>query len=496
MIEVQASAPEQILTKGALEFVELLQRELGATRRELLERRHERQRGLDAGERPDFLAKTREVREGDWRVAAAPADLRDRRCEITGPVDRKMMINALNSGARVFMGDFEDSLSPTWQNVVDGQQNVRDAVRREIVLETSEKSYRLNDEIATLVIRPRGWHLVERHVQVDGEPISASLFDFGLVVYHNAAELLERGSGPYFYLPKLESHLEARLWAQAFALAEETLGVPAGSIRCTVLIETILAAFEMEEILYELRDYGCALNAGRWDYIFSTIKKLGAELPDRAQVTMTVPFMRAYTELLVRSCHRRGAHAIGGMAAFIPSRRDPEVNEVALAKVREDKERESGNGFDGTWVAHPDLVPIATEVFDAVLGERENQVDRLREEVQVSPAKLIDFTVPGGEVTDAGLHVNVSVGVRYLDSWLHGVGAAAIDNLMEDAATAEISRAQVWTWVKAGRFTPDRVREEIDAIEAGDSAKELFAEVALGDPFVEFLTLPAYERLD
>jgi malate synthase len=492
---VATSAGEQILTKGALEFVELLQHELGPTRRELLERRRERQAALDAGERPDFLDATRGVRAGDWRVAAPPPDLRDRRCEITGPVDRKMMINALNSGARVFMGDFEDSLSPTWQNVIDGQQNVRDAVRREIVLETSEKSYRLNDDVATLVIRPRGWHLHERYVQVDGEPVSASLFDFGLVMYHNAAELLERGSGPYFYLPKLESHLEARLWAQAFALAEETLGVPYGSIRCTVLIETILAAFEMEEILYELRDYGCALNAGRWDYIFSTIKKLGAELPDRVQVTMTVPFMRAYTELLVRSCHRRGAHAIGGMAAFIPSRRDPEVNEIALTKVRDDKERESGDGFDGTWVAHPDLVPVATEVFDAVLGERENQVDRLREEVQVTAGQLVDFTVPGGDVTDAGLHVNVSVGVRYLDSWLNGVGAAAIDNLMEDAATAEISRAQVWTWVKAGRFTPDRVREEISAVEAGEAAKELFAEVALGDPFVEFLTLPAYERL-
>jgi malate synthase len=407
-----------------------------------------------------------------------------------------MMINALNSGARVFMGDFEDSLSPTWPNVVDGQQNVHDAVRREISLETAEKSYSLNDDVATLVFRPRGWHLVERHVQLDGEPISASLFDFGLLMFHNAAELLERGSGPYFYLPKLESHLEARLWAQAFALAEEELGIPLGSIRCTVLIETILAAFEMEEILYELRDYGCALNAGRWDYIFSTIKKLGAELPDRAQVTMTVPFMRSYTELLVRSCHKRGAHAIGGMAAFIPSRRDPEVNEAALAKVRDDKERESGDGFDGTWVAHPDLVPVATEIFDNVLGSRENQVDRLRDDVHVTGDQLIDFDVPGGEVTDAGLRVNVSVGVRYVDSWLHGVGAAAIDNLMEDAATAEISRAQVWTWVRAGRFTAERVREEIAAVDAGDAAKELFEQVALGDPFVEFLTLPAYERLD
>jgi malate synthase len=488
--EVLAPADEQILSKGALEFVELLQRELGPSRAELLQRRRERE-----GERPDFLAETRAIRGSDWRVVEAPPDLRDRRCEITGPVDRKMMINALNSGARVFMGDFEDSLSPTWQNVVDGQRNVHDAVRRTISLETPTKTYRLNDEIATLVIRPRGWHLAERHVQVDGEPVSASLFDFGLVAFHNAAELLDRGSGPYFYLPKLESHLEARLWAQAFAIAEEQLGLPPGSIRCTVLIETILAAFEMEEILYELREHGCALNAGRWDYIFSTIKKLDALLPDRAQVTMTVPFMRAYSELLVQSCHRHGAHAIGGMAAFIPSRSDAEVNEVALAKVREDKERESGDGFDGTWVAHPDLVPVATEVFDAVLGDRENQLDRLREDVQVSAEQLLDFTVPGGEITDAGLHANVSVGVRYLDAWLRGTGAAAIDNLMEDAATAEISRAQVWTWVRAGRFTMERVREEIAGVEAGDEAKELFAEVALGDPFVEFLTLPAYERL-
>ena len=489
-IEVLAAADDQVFSKAALGFVELLQRELGPSRAELLRRRRERE-----GERPDFLAETRAIRESDWRVVEAPPDLRDRRCEITGPVERKMMINALNSGARVFMGDFEDSLSPTWQNVVDGQRNVHDAVRRTISLETPKKSYRLNDEIATLMIRPRGWHLVERHVQVDGEPVSASLFDFGLVAFHNAAELLDRGSGPYFYLPKLESHLEARLWAQAFAIAEEQLGLPPGSIRCTVLIETILAAFEMEEILYELREHGCALNAGRWDYIFSTIKKLDALLPDRVQVTMTVPFMRAYSELLVHSCHRHGAHAIGGMAAFIPSRSDPQVNDVALAKVREDKERESGDGFDGTWVAHPDLVPVATEVFDGVLGVRSNQLDRLREDVQVTAEQLLDFTVPGGEITDAGLHANVSVGTRYLESWLHGAGAAAIDNLMEDAATAEISRAQVWSWVKAGRFDAERVRKEIAGVEAGDEAKELFAEVALGDPFVEFLTLPAYERL-
>ncbi|HWX08935.1 MAG TPA: hypothetical protein VNY33_03065, partial [Gaiellaceae bacterium] len=341
---------EEILTEEARAFVTRLHRELNPTRLELLERRHERQRELDAGANPGFLAETRAIREGDWRVAAAPADLQDRRCEITGPVERKMMINALNSGARVFMADFEDANSPTWSNVLEGQQNVSDAVRREISLDTGEKQYRLNDETATLLIRPRGWHLPERHFTVDGEPISASLFDFGLVMFHNARKLLERGSGPYFYLPKLESHLEARLWARAFALAEDELGIPAGSIRCTVLIETILAAFEMEEILYELRDYGCALNAGRWDYIFSVIKKFRTRdwlLPDRVQVTMAVPFMRAYTELLVRTCHRRGAHAIGGMAAFIPSRKDPEVNRVALAKVREDKERESSAGFDG-----------------------------------------------------------------------------------------------------------------------------------------------------
>jgi len=489
-IELLASGDEEVLSPDALAFVALLQRELGPRRAELLARRHE------STGAPDFLEETRDVRAGDWRVAPPPQDLLDRRAEITGPVDRKMMINALNSGARVFMGDFEDSLSPTWQNVVDGQRNVYDAVRRAISLETPEKAYRLNDEVATLVIRPRGWHLDERHVQVDGEPVSASLFDFGLVAFHNASELLDRGSGPYFYLPKLESHLEARLWAQAFAVAEEQLGLPPGSIRCTVLIETILAAFEMEEILYELREHGCALNAGRWDYIFSTIKKLGALLPDRSQVTMTVPFMRAYSQLLVRSCHRHGAHAIGGMAAFIPSRRDPEVNEVALAKVREDKERESGDGFDGTWVAHPDLVPVATEIFDGVLGDRPNQLERLRDDVHVTAEQLLDFSVPGGEITDAGLHQNVSVGTRYLDSWLHGVGAAAIDNLMEDAATAEISRAQVWSWVKAGRFDAERVREELAGVEAGEEAKELFAEVALGEPFVEFLTLPAYERLD
>jgi len=486
---VTAPADASILSPEALAFVELLQHELGPRRAELLERRRAR-RG-----RPDFLEETREIRESDWTVAPAPPALRDRRCEITGPVDRKMMINALNSGARVFMADFEDACSPTWANVVEGQANLRDAVRGTIRLETPEKTYALAEETATLIVRPRGWHLPERHVLVDGEPVSASLFDFGLAFFHNAREQLERGSGPYFYLPKLESHLEARLWAQAFALAEEELGVPRGSIRCTVLVETILAAFEMDEILWELREYGCALNAGRWDYIFSVIKRLGAVLPDRAQVTMAVPFMRAYTQLLVKTCHRRGAHAIGGMAAFIPSRKDPEVNEVALAKVREDKERESGDGFDGTWVAHPDLVPVATEVFDRVLGERPNQVERRRDDVETSAAELLDFEIPGGEITKEGLATNVSVGVRYLDAWLHGVGAAAIDNLMEDAATAEISRSQVWSWVDAGKFTRERVRGEIAEVEAGDDAKELFAEVALAEELPEFLTLAAYDRL-
>jgi malate synthase len=493
--EVLAPADDDVLAPEALSFVALLQRELGPRRVELLARRHERQRELESGVRPDFLAATRTIREGDWQVAAPPTDLLDRRVEITGPVDRKMMINALNSGARVFMADFEDACSPTWQNVVGGQRNLADAVRHTIALETPEKRYALNDDVATLVVRPRGWHLHERHVEVDGEPVSASLFDFGLAVFHNAREQLDRGTGPYFYLPKLESHLEARLWNDAFSLAEEELGLPRASIRATVLIETILAAFEMDEILWELRERSTGLNAGRWDYIFSTIKKLGALLPDRAQVTMTVPFMRAYTELLVATCHRRGAHAIGGMAAFIPSRRDPEVNEIALAKVRDDKVRESGDGFDGTWVAHPDLVPAATEVFDAVLGERPHQVERRRPDVDVQAAELVDFDVSGGEVTDEGLRANVSVGVRYLDSWLHGVGAAAIDNLMEDAATAEISRAQVWSWVRAGRFDDRRVREQIDRVEAGTDAKEVFAEVALSERFVEFLTLPAYDRL-
>jgi malate synthase len=498
-VELLAPGDADILSPAALALVARLHRELNPIRVELLERRQARQAELDAGALPDFLPHTRDVRKSDWTVAPAPHDLLDRRVEITGPVERKMMINAMNSGARVFMADFEDACSPTWENVVEGQRNLADAVRGTIELETEKKTYRLNDETAVLVPRPRGWHLHERHMLVDGEPVSASLFDFGLAFFHNASELLERGSGPYFYLPKLENHLEARLWNDAFVLAQDELGIDQRTIRATVLIETILAAFEMDEILYELRDHSAGLNAGRWDYIFSAIKKFQTRpdfvLPDRVQVTMTVPFMHAYTEQLVATCHRRGAHAMGGMAAFIPSRKDPEVNEIALAKVREDKEREAGNGFDGTWVAHPDLVPVATEVFDSVLGERPNQVGRLREDVQVSAAELLSIPDTPGEVTDEGVATNVRVGIGYLDAWLRGVGAAAIDNLMEDVATAEISRSQLWQWVRHGRVARERVLEEIARTDAPDDAKELFAEVALADELVDFLTLPAYERL-
>ncbi len=498
-VELLAPGDDEVLSPEALAFVVRLHRELNPTRLDLLERRARRQADLDEGALPDFLPETRDVREGDWRVAPTAPDLVDRRVEITGPVDRKMMINALNSGARVFMADFEDAFSPTWQNVIEGQRNLADAVRGTIELETEAKTYRLNEETAVLVPRPRGWHLPERHVLVDGEPISASLFDFGLAFFHNAAELIDRGSGPYFYLPKLESHLEARLWNDAFELAQDDLGIPRGTIRATVLIETILAAFEMDEILYELREHASGLNAGRWDYIFSVIKKFRSRpeftLPDRADVTMTVPFMRAYTELLVATCHKRGAHAMGGMAAFIPSRKDPAVNEVALEKVRQDKVREAGDGFDGTWVAHPDLVPVATEVFDGVLGERPNQRERLRDDVQVSAAELLAVPETPGEVTDEGVATNVRVGIGYLDSWLRGVGAAAIENLMEDVATAEISRSQLWQWLHHGRVERARVLEEIERVEAPEDAKEVFAEVALADDFVEFLTLPAYKRL-
>jgi malate synthase len=499
------AAGERVLTPAALAFVALLQRELGPTRVALLQARQERQHELSQGRLPEFLTDTRAIR-GDlsWRVASPPPDLNDRRVEITGPVDRKMVINALNSGARVFMADFEDANSPTWSNCLEGQDNLRDAVDNTIALDSGGKKYRLNSETATLVMRPRGWHLPEKHLLVDGEPVSASLFDFGLFTFHCAQALLEKGSGPYLYLPKLESHTEARLWNDACRLAEDQLGLVGASIRTTVLIETVLAAFEMDEILYELRERSAGLNAGRWDYMFSIIKKFRDNpeflLPDRGSVAMTVPFMRAYTELLVKTCHRRGAHAIGGMAAFIPSRRDADLNRVALERVREDKVREAGDGFDGTWVAHPDLVPVARRAFDEVLGDRPNQVDRLREEVAVNAAELLDVAATPGEITEAGARLNVSVGIQYLHSWLQGVGSAAINNLMEDAATAEISRSQIWQWVHHQRIS----REQVLAMESevvaalGDSSREaarLFTEVALAEDFVEFMTLPAYRLL-
>jgi malate synthase len=506
-VTVAAADDAGVLTSDALELVAALQREFGERRLELLRARAERQSRISAGELPGFLEETRVVREGEWQVAPAPSDLQDRRVEITGPAgDRKMVINALNSGARIYMADFEDANSPTWENVVGGQQNLTDAIERTISVETADKTYRLNEEVAVLLVRPRGWHLPERHVEIDGEPVSASLFDFGVYLQRNAERLLEHGTGPYFYLPKLESHLEARLWNDVFLFAQERLGLPAGTIKATVLVETILAAFEMDEILYELREHSGGLNAGRWDYIFSVIKKFRDRedfvLPDRADVTMTVPFMRAYTELLVRTCHGRGAHAIGGMAAFIPSRRDAEVNERALARVREDKLRESGDGFDGTWVAHPDLVPTAGEVFDAAFGERRNQLELKREDVAVEAADLLDVPATPGEVTDEGVRANVSVGIRYVAAWLSGTGAAAIDNLMEDAATAEISRSQVWQWVRHGRVSREQVERALEEVVAElpddpvvEQARALFERVALGERFEEFLTLPAYEQL-
>ncbi|MCW2978091.1 MAG: malate synthase, partial [Actinomycetia bacterium] len=467
--------------------------------------RDARAQRLRDGELPDFLEETSSVREGDWRVPPAPADLADRRVEITGPTDRKMVINALNCGAKVFMTDFEDSNSPTWENMIGGQRNLSDALDRTIRLEQGEKVYELKDEVATLLVRPRGWHMVERHFEVDGTPMSASLFDFGLYLFRNHERLKAIGSGPYFYLPKLESHREARLWNSAFELAQDTLAIPRGTIRATVLIETVLAAFEMDEILYELGPHATGLNAGRWDYLFSIIKKLGHRpefvLPDRNSVGMATPFMRSYAELLVKTCHRRGAHAIGGMAAFIPSRKDAEVNAVALAKVREDKEREAGQGYDGTWVAHPDLVPVAMEIFDRVLGDRPNQLDQLREDVDTKAADLLNVAATPGEITEAGLRNDISVGIQYLAAWLQGSGAVAIFNLMEDAATSEISRSQVWQWLYHAKVTDEDVAritdEEVAKLGAGyDEARRLFEQVATGDEFVEFLTLPAYARLD
>src|SRR5579875_629301 len=511
---------DEVLTPRANEFLLALHHRFEHARRELLAQRDERQCRFDAGERPDFLTGTAAVREGHWRAAAAPDALRDRRVEITGPVERKMMINALNSGAKVFMADLEDANSPTWENVIEGQLNLADAVRGVIELATEEKVYRLrsHDELATLVVRPRGWHLVEKHFSVDGEPISASLFDFGLYVYHNGWEALGRGFGPYFYLPKLESHLEARLWNEVMAAAEDALGLERGTIRVTVLIETITAAFEMDEIIYELRERICGLNAGRWDYIFSVAKRFHADpqfvLPDRALVTMTTPFMRAYTELLVKTCHRRATHAIGGMAAFIPNRRRPEVTEAALAKVAEDKRREAGDGFDGTWVAHPDLVPTARAEFDAILGSAPNQLTRQRPDVEVTAPDLLAVSRPEGGITEQGLETNIDVGIRYIASWLSGTGAAAIHDLMEDAATAEISRAQVWQWIHhrisltpgGAVVTSELVRQRADKAiaeltDAGydpqllGRARDVFELVALAEDFPPFLTLPAYELI-
>jgi len=516
---------DEILTPEALDLVAALQREFGPRRAELLAARARRQEELIAGANLDFLPGTSSIRaDRSWKVAPPAPGLVDRRVEITGPTDKKMTINALNSGAKVWLADFEDANTPLWDNMVTGQLNLKDALDRTIDFTSADgKDYLLapDADLATIVVRPRGWHLDEKHLLVDGQRTSGSLFDFALYFFHCARRQLAKGKGPYFYLAKLESHLEARLWNDAFNLAQDALGLPRGTIRATVLIETIPAAFEMEEILYELRDHSSGLNAGRWDYLFSVIKKFrtrGSEfvLPERNAVTMTAPFMRAYTELLVRTCHDRGAHAMGGMAAFIPSRRDPEVNAKALAKVRDDKQRESADGFDGSWVAHPDLVPVCREVFDAVLGDAPNQLAKLRDDVQVTAADLLAVSRTPGQVTEAGLRNNISVGLQYLANWLAGTGAVAIFNLMEDAATAEISRSQVWQWLhndvhlaEGPLITVDLVQrmitEELAAIRetAGeafdatryDEAVDLFCDVALADDYVEFLTLPAYEHM-
>ena len=516
---------DEVLTAEAVGLVAALHRELGARRRELLAARAVRQQELSAGGTLDFLAATQPIRDdADWRVAAPAPGLVDRRVEITGPTDRKMTINALNSGAKVWLADFEDANTPLWENMVSGQLNLIGALDRTLDFTSEEgKSYQLGPDadLATIVVRPRGWHLDEKHLLVDGQRVSGSLFDFALYFFHCARRQLEKGSGPYFYLPKIESHLEARLWNDAFNLAQDSLGIPRGTIRATVLIETIPAAFEMEEILYELRDHSAGLNAGRWDYLFSVIKKFrsrGQEfvLPERNSVTMTAPFMRAYTELLVKTCHARGAHAMGGMAAFIPSRRDAEVNAKALAKVREDKTRESRDGFDGSWVAHPDLVPVCKEIFDGVLGTNPNQLGRSREDVSVTAEDLLAVSKTPGQITEDGLRNDISVALQYLASWLGGSGAVGIFNLMEDAATAEISRSQIWQWIHndvplddgrvVGReMVEGLIDEELSKIRvaSGDSfdaerygqAVALFTDVALADNFADFLTIPAYERM-
>ena len=510
-----AHAYAQILTDAALDFVAGLARQFESRRRELLARRAERQRDFDAGELPTFLEATADVRAGDWRVAPIPGDLLDRRVEITGPVDRKMVINALNSGAQVYMADFEDSHSPTWQGTIEGQINLRDAVAGTIELRTADKHYQLNPSTATLMVRPRGWHLVERHMLVDGEPVSGSLFDFGLFFFHNARALTAKGSGrgggPYFYLPKLESHLEARLWNDVFVAAQDALGIARGTIRATVLIETIPAAFEMDEILYELRDHSAGLNCGRWDYIFSFIKKFRSRpefvLPDRARVTMDRHFLKSYVDLLIRTCHRRGIHAMGGMAAQIPIKGDAEANAKALDQVRQDKIREVNAGHDGTWVAHPGLVPVARGAFASLAAS--HQLAVLRGDVHVAPRDLL--TVPDGEITETGLRTNVDVGIQYLESWLRGVGCVPIYNLMEDAATAEISRSQVWQWVghgarlSDGRVVTQALVESIIEQEMNekkltggkfDLAAQLFAQLMMGPEFPEFLTLVAYQHLE
>ena len=510
----------EILTPEAIDFVAGLHRQFGQRRKALLAARVARQREFDAGKLPDFLAETREIREADWRIAPQPKDLLDRRVEITGPTDRKMVINALNCGASTFMADFEDANCPTWFNMLDGQVNLRDAVRRTITFEQNGKRYQLNERTAVLIPRPRGWHLDEKHVKVDGEAISGSLFDFGLFFLHNAKDLLSRGSGPYFYLPKMESHLEARLWNDVFAYAQDKLQVPRGSVKATVLIETLLAAFEMDEILHELREHSAGLNIGRWDYIFSCIKKFRANkdfcLADRAQVTMTAPFMRAYALLLVKTCHRRGAPAMGGMAAQIPIKNDPGANEAALEKVRQDKLREVTDGCDGTWVAHPGLVPVAKAVFDQHMP-RPNQYDRQRPDVNVTAKDLLDFQ-PESPITEAGLRNNISVGIQYLGAWLAGNGCVPVFNLMEDAATAEISRSQIWQWIRSpkGKLQDGRkvtaelvrqlVAEELPKVRAhlGEAAygagryeegAKLFEKLTLGE-YVDFLTLPAYNLID
>ncbi|HOX67726.1 MAG TPA: malate synthase A [Burkholderiaceae bacterium] len=518
---MQINAPilpgfESILTLPALELVAKLHRSFEPTRQKLLAARVVRAQRLDAGERPDFLAETKHIREGDWKIATLPTALHRRRVEITGPVDAKMVINAFNSGADSYMTDFEDSNSPLWTNQIQGQINLGQAIRRTLTLDANGKHYKLNDQIATLQVRPRGWHLDEKHVLVDGQRVHGGIFDFALFMFHNAKELLARGAGPYFYLPKMESHLEARLWNDVFVMTQKELGLPQGTIKATVLIETILAAFEMEEILYELREHSAGLNAGRWDYIFSCIKKFKLDrdfcLADRAKVTMTAPFMRAYALLLLKTCHKRGAPAIGGMSALIPIKNDPAKNEVAMAGIIADKRRDATDGYDGGWVAHPGLVEASMKEFVAVLGDRPNQFDKQKPEVQVAAADLLNFQ-PEAPITEAGLRMNINVGIHYLGAWLAGNGCVPIHNLMEDAATAEISRSQVWQWIRTpkgvlddGRkVTADLVRslvpEELAKIKAGgfegkfDRAAGIFEEMSTQDAFAEFLTLPLYEEL-